>query len=257
MLVGGGLLPEYRRQQFKNEQHEFLVAISDEDLNTGNTVSGEFFADKAVLGAIDLTTGSREQGRTIMIWEPTSEEQQNGSFRELFREYGIYRVKGHPPIKPWYNVPDVRMGSLYLTEVIGEITSEPFLDKAIREYKDSLTLHSELLGVLELDDDGYKGSFNWVWTRISIVVSTEYVPYSRPLSYLEAFCRDCEQHDNELRSFACEKLKDNKRLAADMVPDSVCMYYDGDYDFYYKYKEYTVNISGDLNGPKELWIGKH
>lgn len=255
--VGGGVLPECRYSQNKDKEHEFLVAISDEEPVSGEKVSGSgWFASIAILGAIDLTTGHREQGRTIMIWDPTPEEQQNGSFRELFRKYGMYRVKGHPPAKPWYSIPAVRMGGMFLTEVTEELQSEPFLEKVILEYKESLHLRSELLGDLELSDDGYAGHFRWVWTDIKVIVSVEYVPYTRPLSFLEAFCRDCEKHDNELRSFAAENLTGSKRIARDMVPEAVDMYYDGDYDFYYKYKEYTINISGDLNGPEKIWMYK-
>ena len=132
LTVGGGTLPEHRREQFKDEVHEFLVAVSDEAPHTGETTSRTFFAGLAILGAVDLTDGSREQGRTVMIWEPTPEEQQSGSFKSLFREYGIYRVKGHPPVKPWYSSPEVRMGGMYLTEIVSYCAEEPYLFGVIK-----------------------------------------------------------------------------------------------------------------------------
>ena len=189
-----------------------------------------------------------------MIWEPTPEEQQSGSFKNLFREYGIYRVKGHPPVKPWYTSPDVRMGGMYLTEIVSDSAEDPYLSGVIKEYIDSLTLRSELLGVLELGEDGYTGSFDWLGSPIKLIVSVEYTPYTNPLSYLEAFCRECGRHDSELRQFAAEKLEDGERIARGMRLTEVCMYYDGDYDAYFTYDKYTIDIFGKANGPEDIWM---
>ena len=254
LTVGGETLPEHRREQFKDEVHEYLVAVSDEAPHTGKTTSGTFFASLPILGAVDLTDGRREQGRTVMIWEPTPEEQQSGSFKSLFREYGIYRVKGHPPVKPWYSSPEVRMGGMYLTEIASDSAEEPYLSGVIREYIDSLTLRSDLLGTLELGEDGYEGRFDWLGTEIHICVSTEYEPCTNPLSYLEAFCRECRRHDSELRQFAAEKLGDGERIAREMKLTNIVMYYDGDYDAYFAYDKYTVDIFGKVKGPEDIWL---
>lgn len=264
LKVGGGVLPEYRRDQYNDEVHDFLVAVSDEEPVSGEKVSGGgWFASIAIIGAIDLTTGHREKGRTIMIWDPTPEEQQE-AYKTLFREYGIYRVKGHPPAKFWYSTPSKRMGGMYLTEITRGHVTHPFLEEAIREYKESLHLHSELLGTLDLDDDGYTGSFDWLGADTKITVSVEYTPYTKPLGHLEDFCRECEKNDRELRRFARENMPDRinkdrekpltpEEFARGLTMDSIVMYYDGDYDVYFRFEKYTVNISGDRDGPRDIW----
>ena len=213
-------------------------------------------ASIAILGAIDLTTGERECGRTIMMWESTEEERRDGTLDTLFRGYGIYRVKGHPPLKPWYRVPAVRMGGMYVTEIIRGNVIDPYLEGVIRDHKESLHLLSDLLGELILtdEDDGYTGRFSWLGTEIKVVVSIEYTPPTRPLAFLEEFCRDCERHDRELRSFASEKLEGGETISREMIPEEIYMYFDGDYDAYYKYGKYTVDIAGDRNGPKDIWM---
>ena len=254
--LGGGGLPESRRDQFKDEEHEYLVAVSDEDVSFGEMSEGRFYASIAIIGAVDLTTGEREKGRTIMIWEPTAEERQNDAYKYFFCGLRIYRVKGHPPVKPWYRSPAVCMGGMYVTEITKTGVIDRYLSGVVRDYWDSLFLHSELFDTLELtdEDDGYTGRFNWLGTEIKVTVSIEYTPYTNPLSYLEAFCRDCERHDEELRRFAAENLEGGEEAAREMQLEEIYMYYDGDYDAYFRYRDHTVDIDGDRDGPKKLWI---
>ena len=122
----------------------------------------------------------------------------------------------------------------------------------------------EDLGTLDLDEDGYTGSFNWLGADTKITVSVEYTPYTKPLGHLEDFCRECEKNDRELRRFARENMPDRinkdrekpltpEEFARGLTMDSIVMYYDGDYDVYFRFEKYTVNISGDRDGPRDIW----
>ncbi len=253
--VGSAVLPEFRRQQFKDEVHEFLVASGDSGITSVAVQSGGICANMPILGAVDLTCGTSEKGRTILMWDPTPEEQQNGSYKKLLHEYTVYRVKGHPPVKPWYTSPAVRMGGMYLTEILEAGVSDLFLQQLIAEYKESLFLRSELLGTLALEDEGYTGSFDWPGGRIKVTVSVEYTPYTNPLRHLEDFCRKCERHDRELRQYAAEKLENGREITGKMKLTEIVMYYDGDYDTYFTYDKYTINISGGTKGADYIWMG--
>ena len=80
-------------------------------------------------------------------------------------------------------------------------------------------------------------------------------PYTNPLRHLEDFCRECEQHDRELRQYAAEKLENGREIAGKMKLTEIVMYYDGDYDTYFTYDKYTINISGGTKGADYIWMG--
>ena len=45
-----------------------------------------------------------------------------------------------------------------------------------------------------------------------------------------------------------------ERIAREMKLTNIVMYYDGDYDAYFAYDKYTVDIFGKLKGPEDIWL---
>ena len=128
---------------------------------------------------------------------------------------------------------------------------------------------SDMFGDMPAADeyDAYSASFDWLGTEIKVEVSGEYTPYTKPLGYLEAFCREAERHDKELRAFAAENLTEeaNRLMGTELSAGEfssgmkmlgIEMYYDGDYYVYYSFGEYEINISGDAKGPKEGYVSR-
>ena len=257
-------MPESRLDQFLPEQHEYLAAtmkMGGQYYKKGERPHG---VSMWVLGYIDLTTGERRSVWDLLIWEPTDEECREDAYMKIFPELTVCRVRCHPPLK--YKG---MLSGLYVTEIIRMGVRNPFLSALIREYEDSQHLMSKMFGDMRIkgEYDAYSAEFDWLGTVIEVEVSGEYTPYTRPLAFLEAFCRDAARHDKELREFAAAELltKANKLMntsltaeefAAGMKIFNIMMYYDGDYEAFLSFGDYEISIWGDTSGPKEADIDR-
>ena len=262
--IGGGAMPESRLDQFLPEQHEYLAAtmgMGEQYHKKGERPLG---VSMWILGYIDLTTGERRSAKDILIWEPTDDELQDDRYITLFREQTIYRVRCHPPLR--YTG---MLSGLFVTEIIKAGVRNPFLSELIREYKDGLHLMSEMFGDMQIKDEyeAYSARFGWLGTDIEVTVSGEYSPYTNPLSYLEAFCREAGRHDRELREFAAAELLTKaieltgtalteEGFAEGMKVNCIEMYYDGDYEAFLSFGDYEINVCGDTKGPKKAYIDR-
>ena len=268
--IGGGVMPESRYTQFLPEEHEFLVATWDIEVENRPAPGLPLSVSMWILGYIDLTTGERRDAKDILIWMPTEEEQRGEVFKELFRELTVYRVKGHPPVK--YKG---MISGIYVTEIVRAHVRDAFLSGLIREYCKWRYLRSEMFGTMSMKDEyeAYWAWFDWLGTEIEVEVSAEYEPYTEPLGHLEAFCREAERHDRELRDFAAERLigevnelispeggeeLTEQELAGSLKIRSVTMYYDGDYDVYFELQgRHGVSVNGGPDGPKDAYLWRN
>lgn len=260
-------MPESRYTQFLPEQHEFLVAAWYMD-NVDKRAPGlPLSVSMWILGYIDLTTGEQRDVKDIMIWMPTEEEQQGEAYRDVFRELTVYRVKGHPPVKYTGMI-----SGLYITEIVKIRERSPFLMGLIRKYCEERFLRSEMFGTMSMKDEyeAYWAWFDWLGTVTEVEVSAEYTPYTEPLRHLEAFCRDAERHDRELRDYAAEKLigevnelisseggkeLTREELAGCLKIRSVAMYHGGDYDVCFELSgRHAVSVNGGDKGPEDAYL---
>ena len=268
--TGGGIIPAFRLTQYKPEPHEYLIATGDECARATDTRLGTSFAALHILGFIDVDTGEREEALTHMMWELSAEEMKDELYAGLFKERTAYRVKCLPPVKPWFSEPFKRTGNLYLTEILEADIHEPFIDGVIRNYIDSLHLHSELFGELDLVSEfpAYSGTFNWLGTEIKLIVLNEFPPAEKALGYMETFCRECGANDIMLRRFAAEQLTERAKeltessltregFAAGMKIRYIEMDCDGIYTAEFLFNDQLITVDGDPGGPKNADIEKY
>ena len=161
-------MPEDIRDRYTEEEHEFLIAVSD------GYYGGDVYSDESlheaqfeILGKIDLTTGKKIKGRGSASWiaakYPNTVEYNNyfdkvnDSVKEIVHPKTIYRVKGYAPIdpvnKPLYFFLERHMNGLYISEILSFGEQDEFLQSILDMYFTKKTITSPVLGELVFNLD--------------------------------------------------------------------------------------------------------
>ncbi|MBR6046099.1 MAG: DUF2262 domain-containing protein [Ruminococcus sp.] len=271
--VGFGKVDEENKPYWNEEIREYLIITADEDQNcyssTTNGIQSNYHTSRTVLGHIDLTTGERYSGKDAVMWEMTAEEHDTERYKNLFRGGVIYRIRAAMQKK---NVV------LYPIEILGEADSEPFLEQLYAAYVEErdrpVFLHTDLFGDLPLNKryNSFEGTFEYEGQKIEFSIDNG-PDAARTVSRLEAFVRDFDSHDKQMRRFAAAKLTSLANKWADeegdphiteeqffslLVPEGIEMRGSGKYFMYYTdggvFGGHSVEVCGNSKGPAKAQI---
>ena len=271
--VGFGKVDEENRPYWNEEIHEYLIITADQEQNCySQTINGKqtyYKTSRIVLGHIDLTTGERFSGKDSVFWEMTPEEHDTELYKNLFKGGVVYRIRAAMQIK---NVV------LYPIEILGEVDSESFLEQLYAAYVEErdrpVYLQTKLFGELLLNKryNSFEGTFEFNGNTIEFSIDNS-PDASKIVFKLEAFVRDFQARDEEMRRFAAEKLTSLANKWADeeggphiteedffslLVPEGIEMRSSGKYFMYYTdggvFDGHSVEISGNSKGPTKAQI---
>ncbi|MBR6044507.1 MAG: DUF2262 domain-containing protein [Ruminococcus sp.] len=260
--IGPGTVPEKYKENYEDEPHEYLVLIGG-----GGTFgmkfgqSPELFLHAYMLGFIDLQTGKRVEGKKLMTWDGTPEEDRTKCYRDYFQEGVIYRVQG---------IPLKDKDNFYPIKILVKGQSCDWLWGLWEEFNKPVTMQSELFGELHLNKKygTFYGKFNWLGTEIEVSFNTDEDDDAGCLAHLEEFCRDAERRDKEIRAYAADELtylandwRDDDHLdeeiteedfARRIIISSVEMSSEGDWYVWFDdgdmFAGHSVRVSGDAMG---------
>ena len=262
ITIGTGTLPENRKEIFEEQTREYILLIGGGH-TYGSRVGAQspWTATTYYLGCIDTVTGERTEGKKLFTWVLTDEESNSKSYKTLFEEGAIYRLRGFPSKKS---------SGFYPAAVLGKVRKHPFFDLLWKEYITPVFMHSEVFGDMKLNKEyGYYSSeFDWMGTKIDVSFNTDEEEDEKCLANLEQFCREAERRDREVRRYAAEELtylandwRDDDHLDHEITEEefaerikisSVEMSADGDYDVWFEdddmFAGHSVRISGDALG---------
>ncbi|MBR6874398.1 MAG: DUF2262 domain-containing protein [Ruminococcus sp.] len=258
--LGTGILPENRKEIFEEYPHEYMVMIGGGSPYGSRVGEMTYWnATAYYLGYIDLTTGERCEGRSLFTWILKDGEFEKGIHKQLFVEGEKYRIKG---------LPSKKSSGFYPLQVLGKVRRMPFLDALWKEYISPVFLHSDLFGEMELNKryGYYHADFDWLGTKIKVSFNTDEGDDEGCLANLEAFCRDAERWDREMREYSADELtylanewRDDDHLDEEITEEdfkrrivlsSIEVSCEGHFFAYFDdddmFAGHTVHVSGDI-----------
>lgn len=272
-IVGFGTVDEENKPYWNEEVHEYLIITADEEQNCySQTINGKqtnYKTSRTVLGHIDLTTGEQYSGKDAVFWEMTAEEHDTELYKNLFKGGVVYRIRAAMQKK---NVV------LYPIEILGISDSEPFLEQLyaayVAERDRPVYLQTKMFGDLLLNKrhNCFDGTFEYMGHKIEFSIYNS-DDAAKTVSKLEAFVRDFNAHDEEMRRFAAEKLTSLANEWADeegnahiteeafyshIIPEGIDMRSNGRYIMYYTdggaFGGHSIEVSGNSKGPTKAQI---
>lgn len=208
--VGVQALSEKDMELYKNEEHEYLVAVMRRP--ESRTFCGTKEVLVTLLGAVDITEGRQFPQREFATWTVTAEEDKTPPnewphlryYSFYLEEHKIYRVKGLPA----KDGAPASAGLFKFRSILSDNEHDSMLEGLMAEYYKSVVYDSPVLGQMVYTDKTgeYEGEFNWLGTKIKLTAEAEPDYVDEIMPALEDICKNSVEWDRKFRAAVGDQL---------------------------------------------------